>query len=110
EPTAGQDYRHYTEIMEFLKGLNRDLGITIILITHDMHLMMEYTKRSIVLSEGVLIADTDSSAVLTNVEIVEKGSLKETSLYHVTQIIGIDNPKDLVDAFVSHEKSERGLS
>jgi energy-coupling factor transport system ATP-binding protein len=110
EPTAGQDYRHYTEIMEFLKGLNRDLGITIILITHDMHLMMEYTKRSIVLSEGELIADTDSSDVLTNVDIVEKGSLKETSLYHVAQIIGVDNPKDLVDAFVSHEKTERGLS
>ena len=108
EPTAGQDYRHYTEIMEFLKGLNRDLGITIILITHDMHLMMEYTKRSIVLSEGEMIADTDSSDVLTNVEIVEKGSLKETSLYHVAQIIGIEDPKDLVDAFVSHEKSERG--
>jgi energy-coupling factor transport system ATP-binding protein len=110
EPTAGQDYRHYTEIMEFLKGLNRDLGITIILITHDMHLMMEYTKRSIVLSEGDLIADTDSSAVLTNVDIVEKGSLKETSIYHIAQIVGIKNPKDLVDAFVSYEKSESGLS
>ncbi len=110
EPTAGQDYRHYTEIMEFLKGLNRDLGITIILITHDMHLMMEYTKRSIVLSEGDLIADTDSSDVLTNVEIVEKGSLKETSLFHIAQIIGIENPKDLVDAFVSQEKREWGLS
>jgi len=110
EPTAGQDYRHYTEIMEFLKGLNKDLGITIILITHDMHLMLEYTKRSIVLSEGELIADTDSSDVLTNVDIVEKGSLKETSLYHIAQIIGIENPKDLVDAFVNHEQSERELS
>ena len=110
EPTAGQDYRHYTEIMEFLKGLNRELGFTIILITHDMHLMMEYTKRSIVLSEGELIADRDSSDVLTNVEIVEKGSLKETSLFHVAQMIGIDDPKKLVDAFVSHEKSERGFS
>ena len=109
EPTAGQDYRHYTEIMEFLKGLNRDLGITIILITHDMHLMMEYTKRSIVLSEGELIADTDSSDVLTNVDIVEKGSLKETSLYHIAQIIGIEDPKNLVDAFVSHEQRERVL-
>lgn len=107
EPTAGQDYRHYTEIMEFLTELNRELGITIILITHDMHLMMEYTKRSIVLSEGNLIADKDSSDVLTNVDIVEKGSLKETSLYHIAQIVGIENPKHLVDAFVSHEKSER---
>ena len=107
EPTAGQDYRHYTEIMEFLTELNRDLGITIILITHDMHLMMEYTKRSIVLSEGDLIADKDSSDVLTNEDIVEKGSLKETSLYHIAQIIGIEDPKKLVDAFVSHEQSER---
>jgi len=107
EPTAGQDYRHYTDIMEFLTGLNRDLGITIILITHDMHLMMEYTKRSIVLSEGELIADTDSSDVLTNVDIVERGSLKETSLYHIAQMIGIDHPKSLVDAFVSHEKRVR---
>ena len=109
EPTAGQDYRHYTEIMEFLKELNRDLGITIILITHDMHLMMEYTKRSIVLSEGELIADTDSSDVLTNIDIVEKGSLKETSIYHIAQIIGIENPKNLVDVFVSHEQREREL-
>ena len=107
EPTAGQDYRHYTEIMGFLMELNRDLGITIILITHDMHLMMEYTKRSIVLSEGDLIADKDSSDVLTNEDIVEKGSLKETSLYHIAQIVGIENPKNLVDAFVSHERSER---
>jgi energy-coupling factor transport system ATP-binding protein len=110
EPTAGQDYRHYTEIMEFLMELNRDLGITIILITHDMHLMMEYTKRSIVLSEGDLIADKDSSDVLTNVDIVEKGSLKETSLYHIAQIVGIENPKNLVDAFVSHEKIEREIA
>jgi energy-coupling factor transport system ATP-binding protein len=107
EPTAGQDYRHYTEIMEFLTELNRDLGITIILITHDMHLMMEYTKRSIVLSEGDLIDDKDSSDVLTNEDIVEKGSLKETSLYHIAQIVGIEDPKNLVDAFVSHEQSER---
>jgi energy-coupling factor transport system ATP-binding protein len=107
EPTAGQDYRHYTEIMEFLTQLNRDLDITIILITHDMHLMMEYTKRSIVLSEGDLIADKDSSEVLTNQDIVEKGSLKETSLYHIAQIVGIEDPKNLVDAFVNYEQSER---
>ena len=51
EPTAGQDYRHYTEIMEFLKELNRQ-GVTIILITHDMHLMLEYTPHAIVINGG----------------------------------------------------------
>jgi energy-coupling factor transporter ATP-binding protein EcfA2 len=108
EPTAGQDYYHYTEIMEFLKELNKTLGITIILITHDMHLMMEYTKRSIVLSEGEMIADRDSSDVLTSVDIVEKGALKETSIYHMAKMVGIDNPKSLVDRFIDHENSIRG--
>lgn len=107
EPTAGQDYYHYTEIMEFLKTLNKELGITIILITHDMHLMMEYSKRSIVLSDGELIADTDSSDVLTNIEIIETGSLKETSLFHIAKNVGITNPKSLVDAFINFEKKER---
>lgn len=105
EPTAGQDYYHYTEIMEFLKTLNKETGITIILITHDMHLMMEYSKRSIVLSDGELIANTDSSDVLTNIDIIETGSLKETSLFHIAKKIGIDNPRSLVDAFINFEKS-----
>ena len=107
EPTAGQDYRHYTEIMEFLKELNRTLGITIILITHDMHLMMEYATRSIVLSDARLVADTDSSAVLTDTGIVEKGALKETSIYHIAAGVGIEDPKALVDRFISHEASMR---
>ena len=57
EPTAGQDYRHYTEIVEFLKEINEKFGITIIMITHDMHLMLEYTDRAIVIADGHLIAD-----------------------------------------------------
>ena len=108
EPTAGQDYRHYTDIMEFLKELNRTLDITIILITHDMHLMMEYATRSIVLSDAHLVADTDSSAVLTDPDIVEKGALKETSIYHIAAGIGIDDPKSLVDRFISHETDLSG--
>ena len=66
EPTAGQDYAHYTEIMEFLRKLNRELRITIIMITHDMHLMLEYTDRAIVLSNGHIIADDKSSKILTD--------------------------------------------
>ena len=65
EPTAGQDFRHYTEIMEFLVEINK-LGVTIILITHDMHLMLEYTPRAIVLAGGRKIADTAASVVLTD--------------------------------------------
>lgn len=60
EPTAGQDYRHYTEIMEFLKTINETQGTTIIMITHDMHLMLEYTNRAIVVADGQLLTIDDA--------------------------------------------------
>lgn len=103
EPTAGQDFRHYTDIMQFLSRINK-LGITIILITHDMHLMLEYTKRSIVFCGGRIIQDANPSAVLTDPEIVAAASLKETSLYHLAGEMAIQNPKSLVDRFVDYEK------
>ena len=45
EPTAGQDYAHYTEMMHFIQKLNVETDMTILMITHDMHLMQEYTNR-----------------------------------------------------------------
>lgn len=77
EPTAGQDFRHYTEIMEFLKEINDRLGITIIMITHDMHLMLEYTDRAIVIADGELIADDIPANVLTSETIADKAYLKK---------------------------------
>ena len=103
EPTAGQDYAHFTEIMEFLKDINKNLGITIIMITHDMHLMLEYTHRSIVLNESDLVADTASSEVLTNPSIIKQANLKETSLFHLANMLGIEAQKSLVDTFITYE-------
>ena len=82
EPTAGQDYHHYTEIMEFLRSLNKQ-GITIIMITHDMHLMLEYAPHAIVISDGKKIGDSSAVSVLTNQDITEKANLKITSLYEL---------------------------
>jgi len=106
EPTAGQDFRHYTEIMEFLLELNK-MGVTIMLITHDMHLMLEYTPRAIVLSEGELVADTAASVVLTDSEVIEKASLKETSLFNLAQMIGIPNGTAFVQGFIDYERKLR---
>ncbi|MCD6356130.1 MAG: ATP-binding cassette domain-containing protein, partial [Anaerolineaceae bacterium] len=103
EPTAGQDFRHYTEIMEFLVELNK-LGVTIILITHDMHLMLEYTPRAIVLAEGRIIADTAASVVLTDARIIQRANLKETSLYNLAQIIGIPDGTHFVQGFIDYER------
>lgn len=103
EPTAGQDFRHYTEIMEFLVEINK-LGVTVILITHDMHLMLEYTPRAVVLSEGRLIADTAASVVLTDSEVIAEANLKETSLYTLSNEIGIQDGTRFVQGFIDYER------
>lgn len=103
EPTAGQDYHHYTEIMEFLKGLN-DQGVTIIMITHDMHLMLEYTPHAIVISDGKKIGDASAVDILTNEEIAEKANLKITSLYELAIKAGIENPSAFVQSFIDYER------
>ena len=104
EPTAGQDYRHYTEIMEFLRKLNKEQGITIVMITHDMHLMLEYTDRAIVIADGELLADDTPARVLTNEELANKAYLKKTSLYDLALKCGIDEPSALVDRFIYFER------
>ena len=110
EPTAGQDYKHYTEIMEFLKEINSKLGITIIMITHDMHLMLEYTDRALVIADGKLIADDTPSAILTNEEIANKAYLKKTSLYDLAIRCGIEQSSEFVDRFIYCEKNIRNNS
>lgn len=107
EPTAGQDYKHYTEIMEFLKQINGQFGITILMITHDMHLMLEYTDRAIVLADGKMIADDIPAKVLTNEEIAQKAYLKKTSLYDLAVNCGIEAVSDFVECFIQYDREKR---
>ncbi|MBQ2095987.1 MAG: ABC transporter ATP-binding protein, partial [Firmicutes bacterium] len=93
EPTAGQDFRRYTEIMEFLEELNRS-GVTVLLITHDMHLMLEYCDRALVFSDGRLLADDTPAAVLSDPDLIRAASLKKTSLYDLAGLCGIDDAKE----------------
>ena len=106
EPTAGQDYRHYSEIMNFVGEINR-LGVAIILITHDMHLMLEHTTRAIVLADGKKIADTRPSRILTDPAVIEKANLTETSLYRLSQNAGIPDGTGFVQDFIEYERTHR---
>ena len=104
EPTAGQDYKHYSDIMNFLREIN-SLGITIIFITHDMHLMLEYTVRSVVLSDGEIIRDSKPSIVLTDEKTINDANLKVTSLYNLAQMAGIEDETGFVQSFIDYERS-----
>ncbi len=106
EPTAGQDLRHYTEIMDFLEELNRS-GITVVLITHDMHLMLEYTPRAVVFHDGAVICDASAAEVLNAPEVVERAHLKETSLYHLSACCGISDPEEFTRRFIAHDREVR---
>ena len=103
EPTAGQDYKHYTEIMEFIKSLNKKLNLTILMISHDMHLIQEYTDRTLVIANGKLLADTSANELFANSKLLEKASLTETSLYKLAKKIKYE-PKDFIEKFISYER------
>jgi energy-coupling factor transport system ATP-binding protein len=103
EPTAGQDYRHYTEIMEFLKKLNRENGITIMMITHDMHLALEYTDRAIVMADGVKIADGTTASIFSDEKVIAAANLKKTSLFDLAVRLGL-SPEKVIKRFIEAEK------
>lgn len=108
EPTAGQDFKHYTEIMNFLLELNKK-GVTIVMITHDMHLMLEYTKHAIVFSKGSKIADDTAINVLTNESIIEAANLKTTSVFELAIKLNMEDPKNFVKAFIDYDRGNRKL-
>lgn len=106
EPTAGQDYHNYTEIMNFITKLNQ-AGQTIVMITHDMHLMLEYAKRALVFSEGELLADLSPAQLLTNEKLITKAALRKTSLYELAKLARLADPTDFVASFINYEEGMR---
>ncbi|MCT3585489.1 ATP-binding cassette domain-containing protein [Lactobacillus amylovorus] len=105
EPTAGQDWKTYTEIMSFLNQLNEQ-GKTIMIITHDMYLMMEYTNRSLAFADGELIADTLPIKLLTEKSLIRKAALKRTSLYDLAKKYQLRDPDAFVRSYINSERNK----
>ncbi|MCX2792556.1 ABC transporter ATP-binding protein [Vibrio sp. Sgm 5] len=107
EPTAGQDYRNYTSMLSFIEKLNRELGITVMIISHDMHLVLEYTTRSIVIADSKLIADAPMIEVFSSPALLDQANLTTTSLYELATELGIENTNDFMQHFIDVEKARR---
>lgn len=104
EPTAGQDFKSYTDIMNFVNILNREYGKTILFITHDMHLAIENTDRAIVFTDGKIIDNNKVFAVLSNQETITKANLKQTSLYQLAVKLGL-NAEQTIRSFIEYERT-----
>lgn len=102
EPTAGQDWKHYTEMMQFLKNLNQQTKITLIFITHDMHLMLEYATRAIALGENKILADATPAEILADNEIIKAASLTQNSLYKLANRFSLD-PVSFTNEIIKYE-------
>ncbi len=103
EPTAGQDHYHYTAMLDFIKRLNIERGITVVIISHDLHLVLEYTTRSIVISDNTLIANAPMTAVFTQPELLDKANLTTTSLYQCAQMANIKDINSFMLKFIHSE-------
>ncbi|MGL5350188.1 MAG: ABC transporter ATP-binding protein [Cetobacterium sp.] len=101
EPTAGQDYKRYKEFMSFIKDIAKK-GVGIILITHDMHLALEYANRAVVLCNGTIVANNTPTIILGEKELMEKSNLKETSLSQMAKIMKLDS-EILMNSFINFE-------
>jgi energy-coupling factor transport system ATP-binding protein len=107
EPTAGQDYRHYQEIIRFINRLNRVYGKTIILITHDMHLVIEHTDRALVFAdqgESSLLAEGTIFSLLANKAVLDQANLKQTSLHILAAKLGL-NPEQCIERYIQYEQN-----
>ena len=107
EPTTALDVTIQAQILELMMELKDKLGMAIIMITHDMHLMLEYTPRALVFSDGQLIDDCRASQVLCNPELVARAALKETSLFTLANRCGITPPESFVERFIQEDREVR---
>lgn len=105
EPTAGQDYRNYTAMLTFIEKLNKELGITVMIISHDMHLVLEYTTRSVVIADSQLLADQAMVEVFTQPSLLAKANLSTTSLYELSCRLGNTDPLNFMTHFIQYEKA-----
>lgn len=103
EPTAGQDFKSYTDIMNFVNTLNKKYGKTILFITHDMHLAIENTDRAIVFADGEMIDSNKVFSVLSNDDTIKRAHLKQTSLYNLAVRLGIE-PEVAIRHFIEFER------
>jgi len=97
EPTLGQDAKEIEFFLELIQD-ELDQGKTIIMVTHNVEFTFENIPRTILMSDGHIIADGPTEKVLTNDLLVRKASLILPQIHQLKQglrRIGIEVPNEI---------------
>jgi iron complex transport system ATP-binding protein len=93
EPSTHLDIHHQINVFNILRRLNREKGVTVLCITHDLTLAAQYVSRFLLLQQGILIADGPPMEIISRERIekvfdaeVSVGLLSETSSLYVYPI------------------------
>ena len=93
--------------MEFIREINKKYGLTILMISHDMHLIEEYTDRAIVIGEKKILADTTPAELFSQRDLIDRANLAETSLFKLGQRLKNMEALDFIEAFIGYERRKR---
>ncbi|MGN0783044.1 MAG: energy-coupling factor transporter ATPase [Christensenellales bacterium] len=112
EPTAGLDPLGKEEILNLVVKLNKENGLTVIMVSHDVNEVYEYTDRTIVFSQGKVLFNMATRDLFTRVDVANYG-LEEPQLAIISKILakkGIvlkgenRNVKDMAAAILAYAK------
>lgn len=93
EPTAGLDPAGRDEILDMIANMHRELGITVILVSHSMEDIAKYVQRLIVMNDGQIMMDATPKEVF--------------HYYHELEMMGLAAPQV---TYLMHELKEKGLA
>ncbi len=85
EPTNGLDYDGGKRVMETASTLNKKKGMTLIIITHNMELIAEYTERLVVMKDGNVLLDGPTAEVFSQPDILKKANIYPPQVARVFQ-------------------------
>lgn len=102
EPTTGQDYRECIEIMDIVKGLNEQ-GKTVIMVSHDIEVVAEYARRTIILHNGKVLEDGPTPEVLHKAESLSMAGLEPSQIIQLALRFG-KSFKDVTTVEECHQR------
>jgi len=89
EPTTGLDYRECMQMMNAVAELNRSEGVTVLMVTHDMEIALDFAPRMLVLADGKIAADGPTRELMRDAKLMNRAFLMPAQMVALASRLGI---------------------